>query len=160
MSSRIRKGPFIPSIHSDGCTVISKPYKWITGKFLPQRPCCVQHDECYYYGGSNDQRLLADRNLRDCVLTFGDTKIEKMVFCGIGWAMYIAVRLGGSPKLPTPWRWRNNVPYELEDLKSGYKSTPINYDEERKLDVAKLIQIASDKIDVTTSDENTTGIPQ
>jgi hypothetical protein len=125
------KKPFIPARDSDGCTLISKPYQWLTGKQLKQRPCCVKHDERYHFGGTDAQRRFADIELRDCVFDFGDTNIEKVCFRAIGWMMYYAVRVGGSPKLPFPWRWRNNIGYELKDLLSGYKDTAVDYDEEK-----------------------------
>lgn len=125
---------FIPARDSDGCTIISKPYMWLTGKYLEQRPCCIKHDEWYHFGGTHAQRLFADQELRDCVLDCGDTQFEKACFWVVGWAMYYAVRVGGSPKLPFKWRWRNNVSYELEDLLSGYKDSPVDYEQEKSIE--------------------------
>ncbi len=134
MSSRVRKGPFKPS-DSDGCTLLSAPYNWLTGKQLEQRHCCDKHDEWYYYGGTSAQKLEADIELRECVKKCGEPGLERKCFWVIAWIMYYAVRIGGSPKLPFPWRWRNNVPYELEDIKSGFKDTPVDYKAEYKADV-------------------------
>lgn len=119
---------------SDGCTILSAPYQKLTGKQLRQRICCDAHDEHYWYGGSHEQRLKCDQELRDCVAALGDTKIERVAFWCVGQIMYYAVRVGGSPKLPTPWRWRKNVPFELEDVKSGYKPGGVDLDEERELE--------------------------
>jgi len=154
MSSRVRKGPFIPA-NSDGCTVISKPYTWLTGKQLKQRPCCIGHDEAYWYGGSFGQRLDADIKLRDCVCEIGDSTCEKIIFKIVGWVMYYAVRIGGSPKLPFPWRWRHNVPFELEDIKSGYLESGVDLQAEKQADVIWLediVQQQKDEIQSTKSD--------
>jgi len=131
---------FDVNVHTDGCTVISKPYKWLTGKYLEQRHSCIKHDEAYHYGGTHGQRLDADNDLRSCVCGCGDNGFEKSCFFVVGWLMYYAVRIGGSPKLPTPWRWRNNVSFELEDIKSGYKDTPVDYEELRARDAEILEQ--------------------
>ena len=158
MSTRKVK-PFILEQDSDGCTLMSKPYGLVTGgKRLAQRGCCDKHDEWYHYGGSKSQRQQADRELRDCVRALGDNIIERGLFKVIGMAMYIAVRVGGSPKLPFPWRWRNNVNFQLEDLASGYLLDDINYDNERLKDVERLRDAAEAALAVVQSDEDTSGI--
>jgi hypothetical protein len=133
--SRERDRPFLPS-DSDGCTIISRPYNKIRGKNLPQRSCCDKHDEAYWYGGTHEQRLWADTKLRDCVAALGDNELERILFWFIAQIMYYAVRVGGSPKLPFPWRWRYSVGFKLKDLKSGYlpKGREIDYDLEQLID--------------------------
>lgn len=139
--SRVRKGPFNPA-NSDGCTVLSKPYNLITGKHLKQRHCCIRHDEKYWYGGSCEQRLQADVELRDCVWECGDNRLERFVFKIVGWIMYFAVRIGGTPKFPFPWRWRNNVPFKLKDVLSGYKSDDVDLIKEKQKEADWLLDMA------------------
>ena len=133
--SRERVRPFQPT-DSDGCTIISNPYIKITGHNLPQRSCCDKHDEAYWYGGTHSQRLAADCELRDCVAALGNNPVEKAAFWCVAQTMYYAVRVGGSPKLPFPWRWRYSVGFQLKDVKSGYlpEGEEIDYEHERMVD--------------------------
>lgn len=157
VSSRKIK-PFVVERDSNGCTLLSTPYYWLTKKRLAIRPCCDKHDEWYHYGGSAAQKMEADTELRLCVMGCGDTKFEKKCFKVLSWIVYFAVRVGGSPKLPFPWRWRNNVQYKLEDLKSGYKDRPMNYDEARLKNAEQLFKLAEGDLAVIANDDNTTGI--
>lgn len=60
--------------------------------------CCLEHDIAYWQGGTKEQRLRADGELRDCVLkkTGNQTLAE---------AMYQGVRFGGSPYFYNWYRW-------------------------------------------------------
>ena len=73
---------------SDGCTLFPDG-DW--------RPCCAAHDYWYAKGGGYQERLEADRDLRDCVADGGRPVVA--------WIMYAGVRLGGSPWVPFGWRW-------------------------------------------------------
>jgi hypothetical protein len=73
---------------SDGCTAFPD------GDY---KDCCVEHDKAYYFGGSKQERKVADRTLRDCVRSKGHRFLAP--------AMYIGVRIGGVAFLPTPFRW-------------------------------------------------------
>lgn len=110
-SSKDKTGPFDPK-KSDGCTVLSKPYKWITGKKLSFRACCMSHDEKYWYSGTKEQRQEADADLRECVKCSGNGKgcIKRTILWVLSWVMYAAVRVFGSPLLPTPFRWQIKKP--------------------------------------------------
>lgn len=55
--------------------------------------CCVEHDLAYWYGGTPEERLAADRALRECV---GGV---------MGCVMYVGVRVGGSPIWRSDHRW-------------------------------------------------------
>lgn len=79
--------------------------------------CCRQHDFKYWMGGPKADRLTADRELRDCVAAVGRPKTAKWMLRG--------VRAGGTPYLPTRFRWG----YGWRYLR-GYKALT---DEERKL---------------------------
>jgi hypothetical protein len=60
--------------------------------------CCVAHDRIYWRGGTDADRLKADQELRACVAsTTGDK--------GLATLMYVGVRIGGGPYLPTWFRW-------------------------------------------------------
>lgn len=59
--------------------------------------CCVEHDRDYWKGGTYEDRLAADRRLRECVEAKGHPVIAYL--------MYIGVRLFGAPHWPTPYRW-------------------------------------------------------
>lgn len=70
--------------------------------------CCIVHDIPYWCGGSEADREEADRFLERCVK--GQVNL-------IGSFFYAGVRLGGSPWLPTPWRWG----YGWEGWPNGYE---------------------------------------
>ncbi|GGX74235.1 FAD-binding oxidoreductase [Saccharospirillum salsuginis] len=59
--------------------------------------CCIQHDLAYWMGGTYDERLSADRELRACVADIGEPEIAELMLAG--------VRVGGSPYFPTFYRW-------------------------------------------------------
>lgn len=60
--------------------------------------CCLEHDIAYWKGGTEAERLAADQALRDCVLeATGDVHLSE--------AMYLGVRMGGSPYFKNWYRW-------------------------------------------------------
>jgi hypothetical protein len=79
---------------TDGCT-LSPDGTW--------QLCCVEHDMIYWCGGSAEERRLADTRLRACVAGSGSPRIAPITYWG--------VRLGGSPWLPTYWRWGYGWPW-------------------------------------------------
>lgn len=102
---------FDPEIHSDGCSggmsAIYQQLKFLHskhGKELSWRQCCVIHDQAYYFGGSKIQKRRADAELSSCVSEVVGTEY-------LGKAMQIAVKLGGSPNLPTSYRWGYGVDF-------------------------------------------------
>jgi hypothetical protein len=76
---------------SDGCTMFPD------GDYLD---CCVEHDRAYYVGGSWTERWRADRKLYKCVAAKRGFK-HKI----IAPVMWLGVRIGGVPWIPTPFRW-------------------------------------------------------
>jgi hypothetical protein len=66
--------------------------------------CCVAHDLAYWRGGTEDERLAADRELERCVT---DAVHEP----ALATAMFAGVRAGGSPYFVTPYRWAYGWPY-------------------------------------------------
>ena len=77
-----------PEFKSDGCTLFPD------GNY---RDCCVEHDKAYYFGGPLKERRAADNRLYECV----KAKNSKTI-AGIMW---LGVRIGAVPFLPTPFRW-------------------------------------------------------
>ena len=79
---------------SDGCS--SFPEGTSKQKEL-WHSCCVVHDLAYWMGGSADERTEADLALRECVYQVGEPTIAELMLAG--------VRVGGTPWLPTRFRW-------------------------------------------------------
>lgn len=80
--------------------------------------CCVVHDYSYWQGGSYENRKTADKALQDCVAQVGEPEIAKLMLAG--------VRVGGSPYLPTSFRWGYGWPWPR-----GYK--PLNEEEKNRV---------------------------
>jgi hypothetical protein len=71
--------------------------------------CCIDHDYAYWKGGTYEERVAADRTLRDCVTAVGEPAIAQLMLAG--------VRVGGTPYLPTRFRWGYGWPFPR-----GYKA--------------------------------------
>lgn len=85
---------------SDGCSVfpdgtIAQKKLWLS--------CCESHDYDYWKGGTYQQRLDSDKALKQCVSNVGEPKIALIMLAG--------VRVGGTPFLPTSFRWGYGWPY-------------------------------------------------
>ena len=79
---------------SDGCSAFpdgtfEQKELWLS--------CCIQHDYDYWQGGTYQQRLISDQNLQTCVALVGEPEIASLMLAG--------VRVGGTPYLPTTFRW-------------------------------------------------------
>ena len=86
---------------TDGCS------RWFDESWVS---CCVVHDILYWCGGNAEDRKEADKIMMKCA----NQKAALM-----GGIMYPGVRIGGSPWLPTPWRWG----YGWEKWPIGYQKT-------------------------------------
>jgi len=80
---------------SDGCSLFpdgdaSDRDRW--------SDCCVQHDMAYWRGGTAEERHRADAELKRCVAARTDN-------AALAEGMYLGVRAGGSPLLPSWFRW-------------------------------------------------------
>lgn len=73
--------------------------------------CCVEHDRTYWIGGTREERAEADQALKECVAAVGRPHIAQLMLAG--------VRVGGSPYLPTHFRWGYGWPYPR-----GYEPVP------------------------------------
>lgn len=85
---------------TDGCSAFPE------GTFSEQNlwlECCTQHDIAYWKGGTYLQRLQADEDLMICVSNRDETTI--------GIIMLVGVRVGGTPFIPTSFRWGYGWPY-------------------------------------------------
>ncbi len=91
---------------SDGCSAF--PNGTIQHKQL-WLACCTAHDRAYWQGGSYDERLAADNALKHCVAQVGEKQVADIMLAG--------VRVGGTPYLPTRFRWGYGWPFPR-----GYKA--------------------------------------
>jgi len=79
---------------SDGCSsfpdgTYSQQNLWLA--------CCDKHDFDYWKGGTFDERLASDQALEMCVAKVGEPQVAALMLAG--------VRVGGTPYLPTSFRW-------------------------------------------------------
>jgi hypothetical protein len=79
---------------SDGCSAF--PDGTLEHKQL-WLACCTAHDFSYWQGGTYEDRLVADLELKQCVAKVGEPQIAQL--------MLVGVRVGGSPYFPTSFRW-------------------------------------------------------
>jgi hypothetical protein len=79
---------------SDGCSAF--PDGTVDQNTLWLR-CCTDHDYTYWKGGTYKERQEADTALRECVGKLGEAEIAILMLAG--------VRIGGTPFLPTTFRW-------------------------------------------------------
>jgi len=91
---------------SDGCSLFpngtfEQKERWLF--------CCTAHDYAYWQGGTSEERLISDNQLRQCVAKTGQPKTARL--------MLVGVRVGGSPYFPTSFRWGYGWSYPR-----GYKA--------------------------------------
>ena len=60
--------------------------------------CCVAHDLAYWRGGTEEEKRIADNQLRECVAKTTDNK-------ALADLMFVGVRVGGGPYFYTNYRW-------------------------------------------------------
>jgi len=93
--------PFI----SDGCSIFPDGTLEEKGLWLT---CCIEHDKAYWRGGTEAEKKLADEQLKSCVVDIGEPLVAVLMKAGV-W-------IGGSPYLPTSFRWGYGWEYSR-----GYK---------------------------------------
>ena len=120
MTSRHLFAAELSPFSTDGCSAF--PEGTLEQQFL-WFDCCISHDMAYWKGGTFEQRLQADRELEQCVAQLGEPRIASL--------MYRGVRLGGTPHIPTPFRWGYGWPFAR-----GYKGL----DEGERLQVHKRLE--------------------
>jgi hypothetical protein len=85
----------ISDFTSDGCTLFPDSSLILKKDWCE---CCFEHDIAYWQGGTEDERLKADEELRECVLEkTGDENLARVIYKG--------VRFGGSPYFYNWYRW-------------------------------------------------------
>ncbi len=85
---------------SDGCSAfpdgtLNQNELWLS--------CCRKHDFDYWKGGTYSERLESDKALKECVSKVGESEIALLMLAG--------VRVGGTPFIPTKFRWGYGWPY-------------------------------------------------
>ena len=149
-------GTELKSFTTDGCSG-GLSEGWLSfAKFLPafkkkfgDKPpweaCCVTHDRAYWKGeveNGYDKRLKADIVLRQCVVAYGVENSEKLStkygidkqtiekqFVYASELMFHAVRVGGKPCSPFPWRWGYGWPYCVELPAMKPKTAPESHEQ-------------------------------
>ena len=120
LASQISWATELKPFTSDGCS--SFPDGTLDHKKLWLQ-CCTVHDYAYWKGGTYKERQKADQALESCVASVGEEEIALLMLAG--------VRVGGSPFLPTTFRWGYGWPYprfygeltaeELDQINSAIK---------------------------------------
>ncbi len=92
---------------TDGCShypegTVADPIQWKT--------CCVDHDRAYWAGGDAAERRAADARLKQCIKGSDGGRSRAHM-------MWLGVRMGGTPRFPSRFRWGFGWPYYR-----GYKS--------------------------------------
>ena len=96
--------------------------------------CCFQHDLSYWRGGSEQERLVADQRLKQCVFeATHDHVLADIMFQG--------VRFGGSPYFYNWYRWGYGWRYER-------KYSPLSQEENKQADL-QLAKYYSSVLDPT-----------
>jgi hypothetical protein len=91
-SAQTSESDLLPSgKKSDGCTLIPDGHL---------KSCCVSHDRDYYWGGTFRERRESDRRLYFCI-----AKKEGVQHKIVAPFIWLGVRVGGLPFLPTKFRW-------------------------------------------------------
>ena len=116
---------------SDGCSsfpngTLAEKQLWLS--------CCQLHDYDYWKGGTYKQRLQSDKNLRLCVSKVGEPEIALLMLAG--------VRVGGTPFLPTKFRWGYGWPYPkfYAELSASEMEQVNNLTQQIKSEATRLAQ--------------------
>ena len=100
LTSGVAQADELQPFTSDGCSAfpdgtLEQNKLWLK--------CCTAHDYAYWKGGTYDERLASDKALKKCVAEVGEPEIALLMIAG--------VRVGGTPFLPTTFRWGYGWPY-------------------------------------------------
>lgn len=97
----------------DGCSgYMSAAWKLLFKNAPPWEQDCDEHDQWYADGGTALDRETADQVLMASVTLRG--------YPILGFLMWLAVRIGGHPIFPLPWRWGFKQDY-LKILRNYYR---------------------------------------
>ena len=116
-SAMLRAENDIKPFTTDGCSsfpngTFEKKNLWLA--------CCTAHDFTYWQGGTYIERVKADESFKQCIIKVGKPTLAKFMLAG--------VRVGGTPYLPTPFRWGYGWPFFR-----GYKA--VNEQEAKQIKV-------------------------
>ena len=94
VSCQATRPPRLCDFESDGCSCFPNgtprsPDLW--------KQDCEVHDYAYWKGGTWGERKEADLKFRESIRERGQPVVAEIAYAG--------VRVGGTPWLPTPWRW-------------------------------------------------------
>ncbi len=94
LSSPISVADELKPFMTDGCSLfpdgtLKQHTLWLN--------CCTAHDLAYWRGGTYEDRQIADRALMQCVTNVGLPLLANLMLKG--------VRIGGTPYLPSNFRW-------------------------------------------------------
>ncbi len=127
---------------TDGCSRYQEgpqvdPTRW--------EHCCVSHDVAYWLGGTEDERLNADIELRECVAASGHRTQAQI--------MYAGTRLGGGPLRHTTYRWGYgwNRVRDYHELTEQEKEMAFSMYGENLVDLKNAIDNRQYKIEVPQS---------
>ena len=90
----------LKAFQSDGCSSFPDGTLFEQNLWLG---CCETHDYEYWKGGTSDQKEQSDKDLESCVSKVGEPTIAALMLTG--------VTIGGSPYIPTSYRWGYGWPY-------------------------------------------------
>jgi hypothetical protein len=93
-ASAVQEPEQLQAFSSDGCSMFPNGTLQEQALWLD---CCTAHDRAYWLGGTYQERLKADEDLRLCVADLGQRAVATVMLLG--------VRVGGSPYWPTSYRW-------------------------------------------------------
>lgn len=119
--------PELSAFQFDGCSCFPEG-TWKDPDLWEQH--CLVHDYRYWQGGTRRERKLADRKLRDGIRSKGKPIVAQLAYAG--------VRIGGTPWLPTPWRWG----FGWRGFPRGYRE--LSNDERRQIEQLKPSWVAEE----------------
>ena len=96
------KDSSLSDFESDGCSLFPDS-SLITNQDWCE--CCYKHDLAYWKGGTETERLAADKELKRCILQ--KTESEELAEF-----MFQGVRFGGSPYFYNWYRWGYGWSYD------------------------------------------------
>lgn len=102
LTSGCKEDNTLSDFRSDGCSLFPDRNQLSQQDWCE---CCFEHDITYWMGGTKEERLHADSELRECV-------IEKTGNTGLADLMFDGVRLGGSPYFYNWYRWGYGWSYD------------------------------------------------
>jgi hypothetical protein len=94
LSSACASSPKLRPFTTDGCSLFPDGTSQAKDAWLQ---CCEAHDRRYWMGGTEEDRMSADLDLRACVAATGRPELADWMLKG--------TRAGGGPYVPAGFRW-------------------------------------------------------